>query len=711
MNQEHLSTGHRATADLDDLMAEVRASLAPSPPSRERLSVTEIMRRVQDELSRRRAGTPTGDDPGTSDTACGDETATRFQPWRSALRADAGKKEFVLGELLAASDVTFVELAYRALLRRDPDPAGYDHYVSSLRSGRMSKVELLGALRWSPEGRARSVHVDGLLVPCILQRWKKIPVLGPIIAWLHGVLRLGSLAERQSQADAAMAREMHGLGDSLNELARRLEERIEGAESRHSQQWHVLQEELAPLPVALREHDQRLVRIASALDEGIARRIAVERTLEEFGRSLERQIGEVRQAIGEDRLAARKGMAALDASVEKLSAAQRGVVEQLAAMKARVGELAPVLAAVEAAQRNIDKLSSASAGISDRLASMQSHLDALNSFSAVAIAAQQALEKLGERQAEMESALKALPVIERRMRENRELLQGGIDQVRAVLEAGSGQQSRHEARLSVHEQQLAEHTGTLERYGAVLSVMEQLESKERAFERSLDPLYAAFEGRFRGDPSLVRTRVEPYVRLVVDAGAGSESAPVLDLGCGRGEWLALLRENGLVGRGIDSNQVFIEMCRGQGLDVIEGDIIEVMRNLPDGSMGAITGMHIVEHLPFEVLMRLLDEARRLLVPGGLIVLETPNPENLQVATEFFYLDPTHRNPLPPEALRWMVEARGFDHARIERLTLARETGAPPLLDDTIPGADSMNVLLSRLAAAPDYSIIARRAGA
>lgn len=226
--------------------------------------------------------------------------------------------------------------------------------------------------------------------------------------------------------------------------------------------------------------------------------------------------------------------------------------------------------------------------------------------------------------------------------------------------------------------------------------------------RALDPFYAAFEDRFRGDRSLIRIRVEPYLTLMREAGAGTPEAPILDIGCGRGEWLELLHDSGLIGRGIDINRVFIDMCRSRGLEVIEGDAIESLREMPDGSVGAITAMHVVEHLPFETAIALLDEARRVLRPGGLIILETPNPENLSVGHHWFYMDPTHRNPLPPESLRWIVEARGFDDVRIERLFVARELNVPSPLPEDVPGAAAVNALLTSMSAAQDYAIVARR---
>ena len=225
---------------------------------------------------------------------------------------------------------------------------------------------------------------------------------------------------------------------------------------------------------------------------------------------------------------------------------------------------------------------------------------------------------------------------------------------------------------------------------------------------ALDSFYANFEDRFRGDRAVIRARMEPYLAMVREAGAGSVEAPVIDIGCGRGEWLEVLRDNGCIGRGIDNNRVFVDACRRLGLEVIEGDAIDSLRAMQDGSVGAVTAMHVVEHLPFEHVMALLNEVRRILRPGGLILLETPNPENLSVAHHWFYMDPTHRNPLPPEALCWIVESRGFQDCRIERLTIARDLHALPLLPDDQPGAQSINAVLALLNAAPDYAIVARR---
>jgi len=153
----------------------------------------------------------------------------------------------------------------------------------------------------------------------------------------------------------------------------------------------------------------------------------------------------------------------------------------------------------------------------------------------------------------------------------------------------------------------------------------------------------------------------------VDAGIGTPAMPVLDVGCGRGEWLELLRDRQLHARGVDLNRAMIADCRQRGLEVIESDAIKYLGGLPEASVGAVTGFHLIEHLPLEVLFELWDAALQALKPGGVAIFETPNPNNLFVSTRYFYLDPTHRHPIPPQLGQFLAESRGF--RRVEILEL------------------------------------------
>jgi 2-polyprenyl-3-methyl-5-hydroxy-6-metoxy-1,4-benzoquinol methylase len=196
---------------------------------------------------------------------------------------------------------------------------------------------------------------------------------------------------------------------------------------------------------------------------------------------------------------------------------------------------------------------------------------------------------------------------------------------------------------------------------------EQLQIMAEEERHALDALYVSFEDQFRGSREDIKERLRVYLPTLKQAQLGTDEMPVLDVGCGRGEWLELLKEQNLRAQGVDVNRILVEECQRQGLEVIERDVIVYLRTLPDASLGAVTGFHIIEHLPFEVLVKLMDETVRVLKPGGVAIFETPNPENVLVGSYTFYLDPTHRNPLPSAAVKFMAEARGL--CRVEVMPL------------------------------------------
>lgn len=179
-----------------------------------------------------------------------------------------------------------------------------------------------------------------------------------------------------------------------------------------------------------------------------------------------------------------------------------------------------------------------------------------------------------------------------------------------------------------------------------------------------DALYADLEDRFRGTREDIKRRLESYLPIVRQAKAGQPDRPIVDLGCGRAEWLELLGEQGLAGRGVETNTVLAERGRTSGFEIVEQDAIAYLRDLPDRSIGAVTAFHLIEHLPLENLLALLDETLRVLRPGGLAIFETPNPANVQVGSCTFYLDPTHRHPLPSPLMKFLFEARGLCNVEI-----------------------------------------------
>ena len=182
------------------------------------------------------------------------------------------------------------------------------------------------------------------------------------------------------------------------------------------------------------------------------------------------------------------------------------------------------------------------------------------------------------------------------------------------------------------------------------------------------PDYFAFEARMRGSTADVRERQRPYVDDFRNA------APVLDVGCGRGEFLGLLRDAGIEARGVDADADMVAYAQGEGLVVEQGDALGYLEAVPDGSLGGIFAAQVVEHLPPAALFRLLELAARKLRPGGVLVAETINPLS-PVALRSYFADLTHAQPLVPETLELLAKQAGF--ARVE----TRFLNAPRHADD------------------------------
>lgn len=235
------------------------------------------------------------------------------------------------------------------------------------------------------------------------------------------------------------------------------------------------------------------------------------------------------------------------------------------------------------------------------------------------------------------------------------------------------------------------------------------EAARAALRAVEDSAYTAFENRFRGERAEVRARQAGDVELFRGGGE------VLDLGCGRGEFLDLLQEAGIPARGVEGNANAVAECRARGHRVIAGDLLEVLRAEPEAALGGLFASQVVEHLKPAVLQALLAEAFRVLRPGGVLVLETVNPASALAFLDVFLRDLTHERPLHPETLRFLAAAAGFVEARIElrspvpadvRLALL-PSGAlpPPVIKVVNENAERLNALLF---APLDYALIARR---
>jgi O-antigen chain-terminating methyltransferase len=217
-----------------------------------------------------------------------------------------------------------------------------------------------------------------------------------------------------------------------------------------------------------------------------------------------------------------------------------------------------------------------------------------------------------------------------------------------------------------------------------------------------DGLYTGFENRFRGSEKAVKTQLEEYLLFF------KKGKKVVDLGCGRGEFLDLLKSKWIDAEGLDINEQMIAICQDKGLTCRKGDILEQLTEYANDSLGGIFSSQVIEHLPPPYLKRLIEVAFVKLTPSAPIVLETINPTSVFALVQIYHLDISHKQPIHPQALRYLLESSGFEDVEIQYSSPLEEE-----MLKTLPGADEHAALLNQnidslnklLYAPPNYAAI------
>jgi O-antigen chain-terminating methyltransferase len=222
-----------------------------------------------------------------------------------------------------------------------------------------------------------------------------------------------------------------------------------------------------------------------------------------------------------------------------------------------------------------------------------------------------------------------------------------------------------------------------------------------ADDHSLDKFYIDFENKFRGSEAEIEERLLVYLPYFKNQNLDYKKHPVLDIGCGRGELLKVLAGEDINSIGLDINESMVKRATELGHKAVQADAMDYLSNQKANSFSAITGFHIAEHIPFNTLLRMFEECYRVLVPGGFIIFETPNPESIHVGSFSFYFDPSHLHPIPPDMLAFTLENRGFDRAEILRLHPKREDYSQQTHDHD----EFTTEIIDRFFGPQDYSVI------
>jgi len=182
-----------------------------------------------------------------------------------------------------------------------------------------------------------------------------------------------------------------------------------------------------------------------------------------------------------------------------------------------------------------------------------------------------------------------------------------------------------------------------------------------------DKFNLLLENKFRGSRDEIKNQLQRYLEPVDMSVKKSGNRLAVDIGCGRGEWLEMLSGEGYDAIGFDLDPEMVKLCREMGLKAEVRDALDYFRELDDNSVGIVTAFHLAEHIEHELFLVLLSEIYRVLADGGMLIMETPNPENLIVSSSQFYLDPAHKTPIPPDLMETMLESTGFQQTVISRV--------------------------------------------
>ena len=452
----------------------------------ENLTVEQIIERIRENLRKRRSFVEEK----------GSESESSFlEPLKwEHLPEDLDKKQYEINDFLKYHDKEFVRFAYKAILKREPDPSGYDNYLSKLRSGKLDKIDIVVSICKSPEGRSKGVKVKNINYYYLRCGIKRIPILSYFISWINTLLKLPKRIKNLEIENKYFYGKISDYIEEIDNKIHAINLNLEKIQSRFNELWQLNNTNI-----------NNYRELSNRLDTNINNYRELSNRLKELG--LTKEIPEILETTDESYLAK----------------------------------------AVE------------------------------SSF---------------------------IPYHD---------LKGN---------------------------------------------------------RNKDTFYYFFENIFRGQRRDIKNRQKNYLKYILSIISESDGELFLDAGCGRGEFLELLKENNIPHIGIDINELEINFLKERGFNVAKADILEYLSNTPHKFIG-ISSFQVIEHLEFDYIKKFIELAYNKIGHNGVIILESINP-HCPYALSRFYLDTSHIRPYPPETIKFLLEWFGFKNVKIIFSALVEE---------------------------------------
>jgi len=586
--------------------------------SKEELNVEEIMKKIKEEVRLRKEAKKKD-----AITEKVEKKSRENLPHSESLPYFEIKDVYKISDFVEYDFKNFINYAYKAILKREPSSRELHDYLSWLQQGLTDKEQVLLDLRYSPEGIKKGVIIEGLHRHHVIKKYFKIPLLGKILNILYCIVTFPRIFRYIKRLEYTLIEECMDLENkvrTIDDIMNMFDIKLDGLSD----------------SLEKKAYTDDLVKKFNFLKENMG-------TLRETSDLLRRDT----DALREDTNSLRIYRDILKGEADALRIDTDTLRENSDLLRRDTDALR---IDTDTLRENSDLLRRDTDALREDTNSLRIYTDILKGEAdALRIDTDTLREDaddlkgvLNIKEREIESIFLKIDEANKEIRRNKLAL---IDQERRLLSF-----------LEEAGKRLPEPIGK-----------EEIENMQGEEEHMPDAMYVSFEDQFRGTRENIKERQKvylPYIKKIVQYPV---NYAILDVGCGRGEWLELLGDSGYAAKGIDLNRVMIEECKVSGFNVERSDAIEYLRKQEPSSFSAITAFHLVEHLPLRILISLFDESLRVLRSGGIIICETPNPENLITGSCNFYIDPTHKNPIPPVTLKYLAEARGFSKVEIIRL--------------------------------------------